>query len=216
MKKLILLLLLFFVLFPQAKVWAQEYEEISYDDLVNRLGKKRTQVIRNQPGANVLDDILIHAGFALANSSLSYLNNGQSSQKNVNGFQLSFGIDLFSPNWSAEGTLRNLGGSSDMQTNSEVKSFREFNVEVMYRNAGHDNVFGYRMGFGFGNRYLRVSENIGTFEEYTPLLIVFTGVDFNINRHFGIGGELSFRSSMLPETHDKSSVDLLVRLDTYF
>jgi hypothetical protein len=216
MKKFILFFALVFVLSPQPKVWAEEYEEISYDELVNRIGKKRSQVLRDKPGANVLDDIMIHAGFALTNSNLTYVNGGQSLQKNVNGFQLSFGIDLFSPHWAAEGTLRNLGGSSDMQINSEVKSFREFNIEVMYKNSVSEGTFGYRMGFGFGNRYLRISDNNGSFEEYNPLLVAFTGLDFNINRNFSVGTELSFRNSLINETHDKNSVDLLVRLDTYF
>lgn len=109
---------------------SQDYEEVSYEDLIQRLSKKKTKVMNEQVGASVLDDIMIHAGIGLTTSALNYFDGKGTGEKHANGFQLSFGIDLFSPNWASG----NVGAKSWWFDRSKkeidsytVKSFREFN-----------------------------------------------------------------------------------------
>lgn len=198
------------------KVQAQEYEEISYDELVQRLSKKKTKVIHDQIGSSVLDDIMIHVGVGLTNSSLHYFNGQETSTQNVHGFQLSFGIDLFSPYWASEMLVRNLGGSSDQSSSSEVQSFREFDLRVLYHEPSTTTAPGFRIGGGLGNRYLRIADGTISFEEYSPVFVLFAGLDYSLNKNFSIGAELGARAAIIPEYHDKQSLDLLIRMDTFF
>src|SRR5689334_20548769 len=88
-------------------VWAAaDYEEVSYDDLLNQINKRKTHVIQN--ANDPLDQMRLHAGFGLITSANNInTGGGRDTLKYQNGFQLSLGIDLFSPNWIAETTLRN-------------------------------------------------------------------------------------------------------------
>lgn len=218
MKKHIFFLISFVLIFgfSTAKVWAQEYEEVSYDELVQRLSKKKSKIINEQVGASILDDIMIHTGIGLTASSISYQGLSSLNTKQVNGFQLSFGIDLFSQNWASEMLVRNLGGLNEQSQSSDIKSYREFNLRVLYRQPSSNSAPGFRIGGGLGNRYLRVEEPQYAFEDYSPLLVLFSGLDFNLNRHFSLGAELGYRTALAPDTHDKSSLDFLLRMDMFF
>jgi len=206
------LLTLLTILPLSTKVWAQEYEEVSYDELIQRLSKKKSRVIHDQVGASVLDDIMIHIGAGLTTSSIQYSSGSLSSTRQVNGFQLSFGIDLFSQNWASEMLVRNLSGNDS----SEIKSYREFDLRVLYREKSTTTTPGYRLGAGLGNRYLRVEEPSFRFEEYSPLFVFFGGLELTLNKNFSLGAELGYRTSIITDIHDKESFDFLLRMDTYF
>src|SRR5579871_1598762 len=98
--------------FP-TKVQAQEYDEVSYDDLINQINKKHAQNSQIQNNNSILDDITLHAGFGLITSNMTVQEPNRTEQLQLTGFQMSFGIDLFSPNFVAEGALRNFGSAND-------------------------------------------------------------------------------------------------------
>lgn len=192
---------------------AGEYEEVSYDDLVNQLNKKKTSVIR---GANdPFDDIQLHAGLGLITSANSVNTGGEKDVlKYQNGFQLSLGIDLFSPHWTAETALRNFGQA---KSGTETRSLREFDLKFMHRDTLSGKA-GFRLGAGIGNRYLKIDDptnNIGI-NDNTPTALFFGGIDAFASKKLSLGLEAGLRTSMINQTADKSAVDLTVRLDTYF
>ncbi|GIL17778.1 MAG: hypothetical protein BroJett040_15290 [Oligoflexia bacterium] len=195
------------------KVQASDYEEVSYDDLINRLNKKKSKVIQSQ-SSSPLDDIMIHAGFGLV-TTVSNVNFGDRNYSHTyNGFQLSFGIDLFSPDWVAEGAIRNYGNA---QTGSEYRTLRETDMKVMYRGKTSDRG-GYRLGTGLATRYFKVNDPINNvhISDTTPSALFFGGIDASINRHFGVGIEVGYRSAMVNYTSDKNSVDFMLRMDSFF
>ena len=189
-----------------------EFEEVSYDDLVNQINLKKSSISENSH--DPLDELKIHAGFGLISSANSVSIQGQDSFKYQNGFQISLGIDLFSNNWAAETVLRNFGQAG---SGSETRSLREFDLKLIRRDFLSGNL-SYRLGAGIGNRILKVddsSQNISV-NDNTPCAVLFGGFDSYISKSLSVGIEASLHSSMVNQTADKNSGDLTLRLDTYF
>jgi hypothetical protein len=190
---------------------AADYEEVSYDDLVNQINKRKNSVVRdaNDP----LDNIKLHAGVGLLTSA-NNINTGQGSDtlKYQNGFQLSLGIDLFSPEWAAETALRNFGQA---KSGSETRSLREFDLKLMHRHMLSSSS-GFRLGAGIGTRYLKIDDVNVNIDDTTPTALIFGGLDIYAAKNFSVGIESGFRTSMVNQTSDRGSLDLTVRLDTYF
>jgi hypothetical protein len=193
---------------------AGEYEEVSYDDLVNQINKRKSSVIRN--ANDPLDDIKLHAGFGLITSAnnVRTTSGGRDTLKYQNGFQISLGIDLFSPNWSSELAIRNFGKA---ESGTETRSLREFDLKFMNRDHWTDKT-GYRLGAGIGNRYLKIDDeyNEVSVNDTTPTALLFGGIDAFASKNLSIGVEAGLRTSMVNQSADKNSFDLTVRLDTYF
>jgi len=199
------------VLLVSTLAQAAEYEEVSYDDLVNQINKRKNSVVRdaNDP----LDSIKIHAGLGLLTSA-NNVNTGRGGDtlKYQNGFQLSLGIDLFSPQWAAEMALRNFGQA---KSGTETRSLREFDLKFMHRDMISSGS-GYRAGAGIGTRYLKIDDGDVNIDDSTPTALIFGGLDVYAAKNFSVGLESGFRTSMVNQTADRGSLDLTIRLDTYF
>lgn len=191
---------------------SSEYEEISYDDLVNQLHQKKSSLIEN--AHDPLDSNILHAGFGLITSANSVNIRGDNTIKYQNGFQLSLGIDLFSPQWAAEAALRNFGQA---HSGTESRTLREFDLKLMHRDLLSANT-GYRLGAGIGNRYLKINDEVNgiSVEDNTPTSIFFAGFDFIANKNMSVGIETGLRMSMINSTTDRNAADMMLRLDTYF
>lgn len=192
-------------------VLASEVEEVGYEELVQQINQKKSRIIR---GANdPLDSLKIHAGLGLI-SSMTTVNTGARSDGNKyqNGFQLSLGIDLFSPIWATEASLRNFGQAKSL---SETKSLREFDLKFMNKDYISSNM-GYRLGAGIGTRYLRITDVDTDIDESTPTAIIFGGLDVFASKNVSVGLEAGYRTSMVNRTADKGGMDLSLRFDTYF
>lgn len=201
------------LLFISTLVQAADYEEVSYDDLVNQINKRKSSIIRNSN--DPLDQIKLHAGVGLISSANSVnTGRGQDAIKFQNGFQLSLGIDLFSPKWAAETALRNFGQA---RSGTESRSLREFDLKVMHRDL-FSSTAGYRLGAGIGNRYLKIDDEANgiAVNDNTPTALFFGGVDAYVSKNMSLGMEGGLRTSMINQTADKSAVDVTIRLDTYF
>ena len=188
-------------------------EEIRYEELVNQLtAKRKASISRSTP--DTLDNLKIHAGFGLIGSANSVNINGSNSIKYQNGFQVSLGIDLFSPEWASEVDMRNFGQT---KSGTETRSLREFDLKFMNR-AMFNSIYGYRLGAGIGNRYLKIEDerNDISINDNTPCGLMLFGLDSMINKNMSVGIEGVFHSSLINRTADRNSLDMTFRLDTYF
>lgn len=206
------LALTFSVLTPSKSLAASDYEELSYQDLVDQLREKRRKV---RPAVeNPLDTINLHAGVGLATTLNSFSFEGRDAARGMNGFQISLGIDLFSPHWIAETALRNFG---TRQSGSETQSQREIDLRVVHRSPISDSL-GLRAAAGLGTRFLKFSDparNIHVNED-SPHMILAAGIDTPLSKMVRLGGEMGFRSALVDSSVDRNSIDLMVRLDTSF
>lgn len=188
-------------------------EEIRYEDLVNQLtAKRKANISRSTP--DTLDNLKIHAGIGLIGSANSVNINGSNAIKYQNGFQVSLGIDLFSPEWASEVDMRNFGQT---KSGTETRSLREFDLKFMNR-AMFNSIYGYRLGAGIGNRYLKIEDerNDISVNDNTPCGLMLFGLDSMISKNMSVGLEGVFHSSLINRTADRNSLDMTVRLDTYF
>lgn len=204
--------LLFLLATSWTSVYANEYEEVTYEELLNELSAQKNTVQRSL--YSPFDSIMIHTGIGITMAANQIRVDNQDIYRNQNGFQLSMGIDLFSPYWSAEGSIRNFGTS---RTSTESRSIREFDLKVVNRNI-LDAKFGYRLGMGIGHRTSKYSDSRkGIYlNENTPTTVFFGGVDNYINKNLSLGFEAGLRSAMVGSTSEKNSFDITLRLDTYY
>jgi hypothetical protein len=189
-----------------------EYEEVTYTSLLSELSKKKNRL---NPGPDPFENVTIHAHFGMVNN-VSTIDLPQGSDfKFQSGVQIGFGIDLFSPNWYAEGAFKNYGTTKKL---TESFSLREFDLKFGYRNHPGNSVWGYRIGTGITSRYFRYQDSMTNFKTYdtTPASILMIGLDTQFIKNFALGIEVSGRNSLVANTIDKNSIDMALRMDSYF
>lgn len=207
------LLLAFTLACPTLVLAAGEVEEVSYEDLVNQLNRKK-QSIKQSSAHDPFDALKIHAGLGLITSANQVSTTSGGGTRYQNGFQLSVGIDLFSPEWAAEAALRNFGQAN---SGSETRSLREFDLKMMNRGPLSSGI-GYRLGAGLGTRYLKIedgAQNISV-NDSTATGIIFGGFEAFASKSMSLGIETGFRTALMNNTADKGALDMMIRLDTYF
>lgn len=192
-------------------VLANEYEELSYDDLVNQLQQKKRKV-ENATVRNSLDDLKLHAGVGLLTAINRIDVPGTTGERALSGFQISAGIDLFSPEWVSEFALKNFGRS---EQGAETRSLREIDLRVFHRKVISGQL-GYRLGGGLGTRYLQFSNQKVSISEQTPCFVAFSSLEAYVGPNVSLGAEAGVRAALVERTIDKSALDLMVRLDTFF
>lgn len=213
MKTLGLLFLGLVLVYAGSAKAATETEEVTYDDLVNQLQQRRKRVERSTAD-HPLDHLQIHAGVGLATSTNKLDIPESRGERTLHGFQISVGIDLFSPEWVSEFVLRNFGTT---ERGSETRSLREIDLRAFYRTPLSKQL-GYRLGAGLGTRYFRFSDSrlrVSRGEE-TPCFVGFGGFESYLSSQVSLGVELGARTALVDRSIDRSSFDLMVRLDTFF
>jgi hypothetical protein len=196
------------------KVWADEYEEVTYDDLINQIGRSKSQLSSQQENTAGFDSLQIHAGFGLVTTATTINYQGTNNLKYQNGFQISMGIDLFSNNWATEGVIRNFG---QVTSGTETRSLRELDLKIVFRSTPEHRL-GLRAGAGMGTRYFKLSDEFNgvLINDTTPTALAFAGFDIYASKNMSFGIETGIRSAMVASTTDKNSVDATFRLDTFF
>lgn len=221
-----LFIFLFSILLISPKALPSSEEEISYDAIVSELSRS-TDVLPTVD-SDPFNNVQIHLGVGIANSLFSVQHkNGQTTHASQRGVQIGIGIDLFSPQWVAEGTLTNYGQREYDQSRIALN---EFGLRGAYVTP-LDQSLSLRLGAGLTARYLNMSYlDISTHDEkngrslarreeayITPTTLVFVGLDTYLSRRLSIGAEVAARSSLTSdETPDHSALDLTLNLSGHF
>ncbi|MBT4762488.1 MAG: hypothetical protein HOO06_12370 [Bdellovibrionaceae bacterium] len=223
------LIISLFLYASSTRLFAASVDEdlVGFDGIIKELSQGRTTYRSNY--SDPFDNVLIHAGVGLVNSHIT-LTPGLS--EDISGFhkgvEANIGIDLFSKNWKAEGTVRSYG---DQKVDNNPLSLKEFDLKIVYQNNANRNLK-YHFAFGLAARYLDVRYTKQTIkenddvtvsnlnqvhEEYTtPSSILAAGASTYISKGLSMGVEFSYRNAMIDETIDKSSFDAIFRVDTHF
>lgn len=203
-----LLLPLTFLLSTSVQATTESYEEISYEDLVERLAAKKSSLQSNvgDPFLNVQ----IHAGIGFVNSFSYFRIQGRDYSRYQNGIQLAIGMDLFSPYWFAESSFRNYGLT---ENRTEQWTLREFDIRIGYKEQ-ISGPWGYRMFTGVANRYFDFRDPVLGISEsaQTPSLLIGLGVQAQIHPKLQFGLDLNGKNSLIGRTEDRGSLDLVMKL----
>lgn len=207
------MLLISFMTFPtlvQATDISSDYEEVSYDDLVNELKQRKQTITRAETSS--FDEVRLHAGIGYTNSFTNISANNQNYNRHATGIQLHIGMDLFSENWYSEGVFKNYGVTS---YGTEEMTLREVDLKLGYTNK-LDSLWNYSISSGLSNRFLHFSDSIRSvdLDNTTPSLIIATGFSAQVHKNFSIGAELTSNMPIVNRTADKNSFDFAFRLTT--
>ena len=198
-----------------AAVMEDERDQLGYDAIINELNREAERPylkgkMSSSRGADPFDTILFHGGLGMATlmQSVSF-DDGRSVYLGQKGIQASFGIDLFSANWMAEGTARTFNESEDVP---QKVSLQEFELKIMFKERLARQL-GLRLGGGLSARYMNLHRAGETRTYTTPSGLASLGFDIFINDKVSFGADLNGRSAMITDTPDKNSIDATLRVD---
>ncbi len=165
-----------------------------------------------------LDDVKISFGLGLSFTHLSL--GGESYYQGsglLKGMSLQFGIDLFHPEFQAEGAFRNY--SSDSLSTSVNAQVREFELRLVHsKKLPFETSF--RMGTGLSARYLDLTwrgvEGSGSQSSSTPAAVFLLGVGRNFGKNLSIGPDLAYRTPFSGGSLEQSSMDFHLRANAIF
>ena len=183
----------------------------SYDSIVGDLSNRTSY--KSQEKVLDLDSMKLHVGFGFNNTLTNLKKNGNAPDKiTLQGFQLSLGVDLFSPNVITEVSLINYNSN----TKNEYKyGMKEFDLKTYYRH--HLNrIMALRGGVGLGVRYLDISAPEGSSDYTTPISQILAGAEAKLGKTLSFVTELSYKNAMTGSAPEKSAVDLTFRVDGHF
>jgi hypothetical protein len=194
----------------QAYSIGSDYQEVSYDDLLNELSSKKRKITNYKTSS--FDTVRLHAGVGFANSFSNIAAAKQNFNRHASGIQVSLGMDLFNPNWYSEGIFKNYGVNT---SGSEEMSLRELDLKIGYTNS-LEKMWSYTIASGLSNRFLSFSDTSRGIDvdSTTPSLIVSTGFQAKIHQNVSLGAEVSAHSAIVSQTVDKSSFDFAIRINT--
>ncbi len=202
-------------------VEAQEEETnmIDYDSIVRELSttSNRYKVSSNYNG-DPLANVLFHGGVAYTTSYLVVDPEfGAKLNGVLKGVEFTFGIDLLSRYWVAEGSVRSYQ-PENLDRNTQI-SLREFDLRLVY-NDDLNQTMKYRLGIGLSSRYLtfksRIPSEIVKDRYTTPSSIIFAGTQLSLSEKVSIGPDIAYRSALVDDTVDKKSFDANIRLNAHF
>ena len=212
-KALYILLVLLFVSPAFSEV---DSSYLGYDQIVNNLSRSTSRI--PQDGYDPLESIQMHTGLGFATSYVSIdAPRAKINSAFLKGVQLSFGIDLFSPIWAAEGSMRSFGVET-LEDKSEV-SLKEFDLRLLFKRKFTPS-FGMKVGAGMAARYLNFNYYKGTqfirIKETTPSSLFSGSIEAFITPSLSVGGEVVYRSALIGDTIDKRALDTNIRVDAHF
>lgn len=200
--------------FSQVAFAFEEEDYNSYEDYDSIVGDLSNRTSGGSDEILNLDSMKLHAGFGMNNSLINLKSeNGSPDQVTLQGFQISLGIDLFSPNVVTEVALMNF--------NSEVKenhkySLKEFDLKTYYRH--HMNrIVAIRGGAGLGVRYFEINRpNSGSTDYTNPVAQILVGAEAKLGKKLSFVTELTYKNAMSSVSPEKSALDLGFRVDGHF
>lgn len=194
-------------------VWAygnlkEDYQEVTYDELVNELNSKKSTVERKQKAPQ--NAVFLGVGYVHSMTQLNIRHN--TSERSQNGLQIAGSINLDSPNLYAEGVFRNFSGSTIAQEDLQIM---QMDGRLGYNNT-MSALWKYNLFTGFSGRLIQASNSDKDYRvnEFTPSVTVGVGAMASIHKNIRLGLEVGGRTSILGKNTDKNSADFALRLDT--
>ncbi|QLY26859.1 hypothetical protein [Bdellovibrio sp. KM01] len=201
-----------FTICSSTMVWAAsgaDYQEVSYDDLVNELSQKKSSYEQIKKDA---DGPQSHIGIGYVNGFTNVSTSGANFNRRTTGVQLSAGRDLSSRNLYGEVIFRNYGSND---SSSDSFSLRELEGKFGYTNA-IQGVWNYSLSTGLSARMMKYDNAIQDLhvDETTPSLVIASGLFAQIHQNISVGVEASARTALVNKPSDKDSFDFAFRLNT--
>lgn len=198
-----------------APAFADDY--LSYDEIIRNLDQGRVSAPINRD-EDMLDRVRIHTSVGMVGT---YVNVAPASGKAftglLQGFEASFGIDLFDPSWVTEFGMRSFS-EAELNDKQTTLSLREFDLKVVYQPMLTSSLR-LRVGAGVAARYLNYDDRLDSKsrKEYvTPASILETGIMAKLTQMLSLGIDLAYRNRLIGDTIDQSALDSTIKADINF
>lgn len=184
----------------------------NYDSLVSQLEMQAEEPV---PVTSDIDweEVALHGGLGLI---ASYYNINQSAAGStvsasgmMRGFQLHFGVNLFTRRARVEGVFRNY--ASESINNQYVVDLKEFEFRGIYLPPMSDKMK-LRFGGGLAARYMTLNSEKAS----TPVAAFLVGFERSITPTVSFGPDLTYRSPLVSDTFDKASFDASLKMNATF
>ncbi len=200
----------------QTAAFAAEDHVTNYDSIVKELSTTSSYDARQESPKDVLDAVKFHFSAGLITSQVNLdVPSTMRRSATLHGFEFSFGIDLFSPEWRAQTDIRAF--QQEEIGNNEI-NLKEFDL-LMLHTTPLAAQLSWELGAGLAARYLdfnhAVAPNIDP-SNSTPASILTTGFEFAVNPTFSIDASFSYRNRLVQNTSDAGAVDGTLRLSSHF
>ncbi len=208
--KALALMTFLFLVNPNVHAYDDYDNYESYDSIVGDLSSRTSS-----PSEKVfdIDSLKLHAGFGF-NNTVARLKPVENAPRRITlqGFQLSLGVDMFSPNFITEVGLINYNSTLK---NEHTYKMREFDLKTYYRN--HINrIIAIRGGVGLGVRYIDINSPTHSSDYTSPVSQILLGGEAKLGKQLSFVSELSYKSSLTSNSPETSAVDLTFRVDGHF
>lgn len=188
----------------------------SYDSIVRDLTTSNSYDVRNEHQKDALDTIRFHFGVGMLSSQLNLDTPANTPRSTtLHGYEFSFGIDLFSPEWLAQTDLR--AYEPDDIGNNQI-NFKEFDLLIMH-NSQLSSQISWSIGGGLSARYLDFRTPVATGVDpsnSTPASVLNTSLGYALTPAFAVEITGSYRSRLVQNTSDGGSMDASLRLVGHF
>jgi hypothetical protein len=212
--KALITLVLFALL--QSTTFAQD-DYYSYDEIIKSLDKGRVTT-KAPPRESSFEKIKMHASVGMIGSYITVAPKAGKLMTGVlNGFDATFGIDLFDPSWVTEFGMRSFN-ETKMNDKSTSLALREFDLKVVYQ-PEVTKYLRVRVGGGLAARYLTYdnsSDNSGRQKYTTPASLIKAGFIARLTDMLSLGVDLSYRSRLIYDNIDQNALDSTIRADISF
>lgn len=187
----------------------------SYDEIVDKLSRADSNSLTTNQAyrSEIRTFSRAHIGLGLAQTFFDADAVAlDSSMQNQGGLIINIGVDVLSTKWGLEGSYANFGTQNTDDTQIKL---REFAIKGLYK-PSINKTWTMRLGLGVSSRFLDIV-NQSTNESYkTPSGLFLFGLDSYISQSVSVGADLSFKTALIDDTIDNTSVDLAFRVDTHF
>ena len=201
---------LFLFTFAATKVRAEQIvEELTYDDLLSQLNAKRTKI--SDSISDPYKNLKLHFGFGLLSTAHNYEVKNDPITSYFSGFQVSGGVDLFSQYWRSDILLRNFGQHSSA---NDSKNIRDIDLKGSHVIFNED--ISHSIASGVGYRIFEYHKNEVGFTETSSHLLFSYSLAFVTKSQLSIGPEIAYRTAIVNQTSDRSSLDLTLKMDSSF
>jgi hypothetical protein len=196
---------------------AQDESLVGYDSIVEELSSSTYSPQRAGTSMS-LDEVKLHTGVALATSFITIRpEEGGYVNGFLRGVEFNFGIDLMSEEWLAEVAVRSYQ-PDDIDPDTQI-SMREFDLKVTYESRLARSLKG-RFSGGLAARYLRFisrnQEEVLNDRYSTPASLFSAGLEFSLTKVLSLGSDVSYRTALIDESVDRSSLDASLRVGAEF
>lgn len=196
-------------------VLAQEEDDAyrGFDSIVSELEMAADEPA---PPQDDWEEVAIHGGAGLVASYFNVARNTPMEQLSFNGvmrgFQLHFGVNLFSRVLRMEGLFRNYNSETvDVGIRNEVVDLKEFEFRTVYLPVLNDKMK-WRFGGGLSARYMTLNSEKAS----TPAASFMAGFERALTPTVSFGPDLSYRYPIISDTFDKGGFDASLKLNAMF